>query len=103
MTQVTAFKDEGIREMYLFIHILIKEIEIGPSEPIDLTGKIDTKFGKTKLVDSHVAPELEEDAGDMGLPGTDAPIVQRQFKKLSDLIAEYNELYGTNFDPKSAM
>lgn len=103
LTQVTSFKDESIHEMYLFIHYLIKEIEIGPNEPIDLTGKIDAKFGKTKLIDSHEVPELEEDAGDMKLPGADAPTIQRQFKKLSDLIAEYNELHGTNFDAKSAM
>jgi len=103
LTQVTAFKDAGIHEMYLFVHYLIKEIEIGPSEPIDLTGKIDAQFGKTTQGDAHEAPELEEDYGDMGLPGADAPTVQRQFKKLSDLIAEYNELHGTVFDPKSAM
>lgn len=103
LTQVTAFKDAGIHEMYLFVHYLIKEIEIGPSEPIDLTGKIDAQFGKTTQGDVHEAPELEEDDGDMGLPGADAPTVQRQFKKLSDLIAEYNELHGTVFDPKSAM
>lgn len=103
LTQVTSFKDNGIHEMYLFIHYLIKEIEIGTNEPIDLTGKIDAKFGKTKLVDSHEVPELEEDAGDMGLPGADVPTIQRQFKKLSDLIAEYNDLHGTNFDAKSAM
>lgn len=103
LTQVTSFKDEGIHEMYLFIHYLIKEIEIGPSEPIDLTGKIDAQFGKTKRGDFHIEPDLEENIGDMGLPGADSPVVQRQFKKLSDLIAEYNELHGTSFDPKSAM
>ena len=103
LTQVTSFKDEGIHEMYLFIHYLIKEIEIGPSEPIDLTGKIDVQFGKTKRGDFHIEPDLEENVGDMGLPGADSPVVQRQFKKLSDLIAEYNELHGTSFDPKFAM
>ncbi|MFJ6264127.1 type I restriction endonuclease subunit R [Lysinibacillus xylanilyticus] len=103
LTQVTSFKDNGIHEMYLFIHYLIKEIEIGTSEGIDLTGKIDAKFGKTKLVDTHETPDLKGDAGDMGLPGADAPTIQRQFKKLSDLIAGYNELHGTNFDAKSAI
>ena len=100
LTQVTSFKDASIHEMYLFIHYLIKEIEVGPSEPLDLTGKIDAKFGKTTLTGTHENSNLDENSGDMGLP---APKVQRQFKKLSDLIAEYNELHGTHFDAKSVM
>lgn len=103
LTQVTSFKDASIHEMYLFIHYLIKEIEVGPSEPLDLTGKIDAKFGKTTLTGTHENSNLDENSGDMGLPGADAPKVQRQFKKLSDLIAEYNELHGTHFDAKSVM
>lgn len=103
LTQVTSFKDESIHEMYLFIHFLIKEIDLGGGTGIDLSEKVDAKFGETKLKATHEKSDLDEDAGDMGLPGADAPTIQRQFKKLSDLIAEYNELHGTNFDPKAAM
>jgi len=103
LTQVTSFKDQIIHEMYLFIHYLIKEIDVGSGSGIDLSDKIDVKFGETKLTAIHEKPNLSENDGEMGLPGADSPTIQRQYKKLSDLIAEYNELYGTNFDAKSAM
>jgi len=99
LTQVTAFKDNTMHEMYLFLYYLVKEIKIGGLERIDLSDKIDLEFGGIKLKKAHEKLELDTEAGEFGLPGANLPTFNKQFKKLSEILAEYNAIHGTDFEP----
>lgn len=100
LIQVTSFKNVDLHKKYNFIRFLIKEIDLsGANTGVDLSGKIDAEFGRPKITAQVTGGDLKDGQGELKLPGADIPKPYEPiFKRLSEIIEEFNMLHGTNFD-----
>jgi len=100
LIQVTSLKNIDLHKKYNFIRFLLKEIDLsGANEGVDLTGKIDAEFGTPRIISDTNKSDLIDGQGEMRLPNANAPMPHEHvFKKLSEIIDEFNMLHGTNFD-----
>lgn len=100
VVSVTALRDSKLHELYNFLELLIRELDIhGSGNSVDITGKVDIQNFRTEI--THKPSDNKEVESDpvVKLPNSDIPErTNPEKQKLSKIIDEINQMNGTNID-----
>lgn len=104
LLQVAPFEDRSIHMEYNFCTSLIRMIDADGSHTpvIDLRDKVRLEEFSVKKSGEHVGEGIDSSPVVRIAKGTGTGLSHDQLHRLSEIIAQWNAKYGTNFDPDIA-